>query len=383
MERKLDWFAAGAFMIFFIATALHELAPNLFEACRIGLRDLVQVVINFFVYTGVLENPTLVILGLTVPIFILTVTFVGRAGLLAKTQSEELQRLESKEFEDRIHSLQESIKENGHDTKALRKQVLELEALKAKSARNAKRIDTKYASLGLEHAVLRPSLALFLSYVFQKLISGSLSFGQDGLLLFLAIICLIYGLAKVATTLAVVEEILLRTDSDESKELRETLIDTFKAVFPASDTTEKSIKELKKTLLQIEKQKRPQPSIWFQEGMPIKLAANGDFKLAFSINLSEDGASEANNAFAFIITDPEIEVLPSANNAYSVNQQDKDYILPLGNTAFFEIGKIRRMIKCTRTVQIRTKKSGKYRLLYRVGCDNYAEKMKETTIIVG
>lgn len=336
-----------------------------------------------FVYTSkIFENPTLVLLGLTIPIFVLTVTFVGKAARTAKTLSAEIEKSKTAEYEEKIKALRATIDQNSHDPKNLKQQVTELEVLKNQSTRAVKQIEHKYGALGLEHAVLRPSLAFFVSYAFQKIMSSSIATWQNELYLFIALVALIYGISKVVMTLSVVEELLLKTDSDQSKELRDAIVDTFKAIIPNDDNAQKSVTELKKALLEIEEGRKPKPSISFVGDKPIKVAANSEVTVAFDVNLSATGAPEANDVYIFIIVEPAIEILPLPAGTYRLVTQNEDYAIPKGRSAYFGIDKVRRQISCRREFKLKTGAAGTFKLQYRIGCDGYAEEAKKTTIVV-
>lgn len=373
------------FLIVLICTLvvflLRKLSPYYFEILWQFTFVLGRGVINYFVTTPFLEGPTLVLMGTTIPIFILTVTLLGKATKVAKEQHAKEEEKSTKEYDEKIKDLKDKIITNPRDTAALGNQVNELEKAKQSSGIESARIERRYQALGLECAVIQPSLAMLFSFCLQKALGASHGAVINGLLLILSLCAFTYGLVKIILTLVVVEEISGRNEEDKRSELREVVTAALSLERGKDVESPKALEEaLMSTLKAIDDKKSLHPRILF-DGQPFVFPSMSEGKILFMVNLDEQAPPEVSNATVMLIVSPAIEILGSSE--YRVMKQRASYTIPLGNTAIFDLGKIRKHLHYDySTLNIRTTDPGVYSLHYKVDCDDYAESVKSVEIVV-
>lgn len=125
--------------------------------------------INFATVAGLVSNITFVLLGIIVPIFVFTVTLIGNAARLAKEQQSSTEQKNKEEFDNEVKELNKKLKEIGpEDLAKLKEQINNLEIKKRYTEDKIKKIEIKYASLGLTNSVIIPGTYLIISLILNK-----------------------------------------------------------------------------------------------------------------------------------------------------------------------------------------------------------------------
>lgn len=320
--------------------------------------------IDFYFLGEIISNLALVLIGIIITVFVLTVTLLGRAAKLAKEKRTETEQKSKQEFDKDIATLNQKLKENPSDLGGLKKQIADLESKKNYTENQLKELEIKYRALGLKESVFAPGGLFLTSLVFGNwiiLISQSqiwkfISFS-------LSLIFLAYGIKKIKLTLQAVSDVSLSTDDYQSAQLQNALIQALKTV---------------------ENEKEPRPSIIFKEKSPFIFKINTEATIEFSIILLTPGNIEAKNVDVWFLSSPEIELLKSKNSVEPF-KQNSDFVIPNANTIIFKFGIIQRHNKSTGILKIKTTTAGNFKLKYKVNSDNHVESLsanQEIGIIV-
>jgi hypothetical protein len=134
----------------------------------------------------------------------------------------------------------------------------------------------------------------------------------------------------------------------------------------------------------IEGDKEPRPKIVFKENPPFIYPPYTESTIVFSVELPTPGAAEAKNVDVWFLISPEIEIMESSNYKTPF-QQDPSYVIPSANTTRYPFNLVKRYVKSSGKVKIKTTAPGEYKLRYKADCENHAEAAtteKEITIIV-
>jgi len=188
--------------------------------------------IDFSIVAKLASSFTIVLLGITVPIFVFTVTLIGNAARLAKEQQATTEQENKEGFDKDIADLNKKLEKIlPAGIAELKEQISNLEIKRRYTEDKIKKIEAKYASLGLKNSVLVPAEFFILSLLFNNFF---ISLSGNHLWQFISVVSglffLYLGIRKIIFTLEVVQEVSLIADSRRSEELRNSLIEALKTV---------------------------------------------------------------------------------------------------------------------------------------------------------
>lgn len=324
-----------------------------------------------------ISNINLLLLGVTIPIFVFTVTLLGNAAKISNEEKTAAEEVNKKQFDEEILALNEQVKTNPHDLNGLKEKISVLETKKKFTAEKIKDIENKYKSLTLQDAVLVPGVYLVASLaVLNILIPLNSSLIWTALIICIGTIPLLLALRKVITTLRAVQEVSLNLDGSEEKEiinsinnLRIAVIETLRVYKDEKKGMRDSVLEALKA---IEDQKEPKPYVQFTEKSPFLLKIGVETEFAFVINLrTPDGNEQADNVDAWFIISPEIEILPGPYG--KPFQQRQSYSIPNANTVIYRVSRVRKYTRTAGSIKLKATTSGKFKLITKVNCDGHTE----------
>lgn len=320
---------------------------------------------NYLPLTNFLSDISMLLLGVTIPIFVFTVTILGNAVKLAKEQKENTEQQNKKEFDEEIVNLNKEISNNLAQKNlldTLKEKISNIESKKLFTEDKLKKIENKYNTLNLKNSVFVPGSVFILSIFIQKiLVPINDNKLWQSIIIIIGMFVLSFGIQKIVTLLSVIQEVSIDDGERKSEELKNSLINALETM---------------------EDKKEPKPFLKFKEKAPFILKANTENEIEFRILLREPGGSEAKNINLWILLSPELDVLPIAGYGKSF-KQNKSYSIPNANTIIYDdIDIIRTNINCTKKIKIKTTTAGNYKLRYMINCDNHVGTDQDIDIIV-
>ena len=369
-EEKYSFLAK---VIFVLLAALAELLfliksnPRFGEAFNFFIKTTADhfKLIDYSSLTNFLSDISMLLLGITIPIFVFTVTLLGNAAKLAREQKETTEQQNKKEFDEEISGLNKEITEHLGDTSllaTLKEKISDIEAKKKFTEDKLKKIENKYNVLNLKNSVFIPGGIFIVSIFFQKVLVfvSSNKLWQSAILL-IGLGILGVGIKKVAVLLSVVQEVSIDDGERKSEELKNSLINALET---------------------IEDKKEPKPFLKFNEKAPFILKSNTENEIDFQVSLKLPGGTEARNVSLWILSSPEIEILPGFGHGNSF-KQGRSYPIPNANTVIYDnIESLRNNVKCAKKIKIKTSVAGNYKLRYMINCDNHTGTDQDIDIIV-
>ncbi len=320
--------------------------------------------IDFSRLSKLISDLDLILIGVIITIFVLTVTFLGRAAKLARDIKTETEQKSKQEFDKEISLLQQKVKDSPDDLESLKQQISELEEKKKYTVDQLNLLEKKYNALGLKESVLLPGTLFLLSLIFGNwviLISGKQSWECASFLL--ALIFLVCGVNKIISALRTISDVSLNTDDHQFKQLENALTQALKTV---------------------ESDKEPRPVVKFIETPPFVFKANSSGEIKFEIDLLLPGNPEAKNVDVWFLCSPELILLKEGNSAEPFKQKDT-YTIPNANTIRYKYNLVRKHTRYHGIIRLKTTVAGSFKMRYKADCDNHVESInseKEIGIIV-
>ncbi len=320
--------------------------------------------IDFYLLGATLSILALILIGIIITVFVLTVTLLGRAAKLTKEKRAETEQKSKQEFDKDIANLNQKLKEDPEDIQGLKKQIGDLETKKTYNENQLKELERKYSALGLKKSVLVPGGLFLASLFFGKWV---ILVNQNQIWQFasfcLSLIFLLYGIQKIILSLQAVSEVSLNADDYQSDQLQNALTQALKT---------------------IESEKEPRPSVIFKEKPPFIFTTNAEAKIDFEIDLILPGNKEARNVDVWFLSSREIELLedPAYGKPF---KQKNSFDIPNANTIRYKFDIVRKHTRTSGLVKIKTTVAGNFKLRYKVDCDNHVESVsadREAGIIV-
>lgn len=321
--------------------------------------------IDFRLLGDTLSNIALLLIGVIITIFVLSVTLLGKAAKISRETKAETEQKSRQEFEKHIELLRQKIKNKPDDIGGLKEEIEILETKRDYARNVVVELDRKYNALGLKESVLIPGGLFLMSILFsnwvilvgRNIIWHSASF-------FIALASLSFGVQKIIFSLQSVQEFSLNTkDEDQIKQNKPK----------QTQNQSKQIRDaLVKALRVVEESKEPKPYITFKEDPPFLFKPNTEGVIKFEVNLKKTGNIEAKNVDAWFMFSPEIEILESTN--YSAPfKQGPTHLIPNANTIIYKFDVVRKHTTTNGIIKIKTTAPGIFKLRYKVECDGHGE----------
>jgi hypothetical protein len=310
--------------------------------------------------------------AITVTVFVIAASLLGRAIEESSRKQEEVVREESSEFDKTIAGLQKRL---GGAKKAeviddLKKQISEYEERKKGAEKELKRISQRYGLLTVKGTVLYPGLFLLISIV----IAGTARYiatlppvtGLDGteillvlipgwiedpILLFVAnvawglsLLALAWGCYRICRCLKVIEGVAITTEEAQFK---------------------RTTKALEMALERHEESKLPRLKLEFEKGKPpFNFKPGVEEIIEFSVDFEQGDIAKGVEAWFFA---PEGFIFPGSKTWY----QSSSYSIPNALTTRVKLGEVRRWFRKAGKLTIKTpSETGEYRLRYQMFCED-------------
>jgi hypothetical protein len=325
--------------------------------------------INFAVVANLISGIAQVLLIVPFTIFIFSATLLGNAAKIVKEKKASAEFKNKQEFDKNIAELQEKLKLNPNDITGLKTQIDKFEIKKKYTDNEIKKIEKKYNSLGVNDGVIYPVILLTASIFFG---SGVMYISENKLWQFFSLlisfVLLIRAVQKIILTLEAAQDVAFDTDNYKTEQLSSSLSKTL-------ETRDAQLRDsLIKALEVIGEKKEPKPILKFEEQPPFVFEANAEIEIKFHLKLDEEGNPEAKNVEAWFILSPEIETLKD-DHYLNLKKQKSNFIIPNANGIKYPFPLIRQHTSYPGVLKIKTTTQGKFKLLYRVLCDNHTESI--------
>jgi len=134
----------------------------------------------------------------------------------------------------------------------------------------------------------------------------------------------------------------------------------------------------------VEEEKEPKPYLKFKEKPPFIIKPNTEANIEFDVDLKTPGNKEAKNVDMWFLISPEIEILPDPSYTKSFKQR-AEWEIPNANTTIYKFELVRKHTRTSGCIKIKTTTKGKYKIRYKVDCDNHVESTeaeKEIDVLV-
>lgn len=335
-----------------LATSTKQLTDGL--APSTFLNHFLEVLssVDFHLLSSTLSSIGLVLLGVVITIFVLTVTLLGKAAKVSKERRAEAEQKISQDFDRDIENLKKQIETSPHDIATLKQKIEDLETKKTYTKSVLDELDDTYNTLGLKESVLFPGGLFLLGILLNNwviLISENKSYQ---LVVFLISFSLLFGgIRKIIFTLQSIQYFSLNIKDDQIEQLQNTFIDALKTV---------------------ESDKSPKPVVTFKEKPPFIFKVNTENNIEFKIGLKTPGKDEAKNVDAWFLFSPEIEIIESSKYGKPFSQTP-DYSIPKANTVRYKLDLVKKHTADWRKITINPTVTGMFKMRYKVDCDDYAE----------
>jgi len=308
--------------------------------------------------------------AITVTVFVIAASLLGRAIEESSRKQEEVVREESSEFDKTIAGLQKRL---GGAKKAeviddLKKQISEYEERKKGTEKELKRISQRYGLLTVKGTVLYPGLFLLISIV----IAGTARYiatlppvtGLDGteillvlipgwiedpILLFVAnvawglsLLAIAWGSYRICRCLKVIEGVAITTEEAQ-----------FKSTTKALETALERHEEAKRPKLELKFTQRKPPFSFKPEIVET---------IKFGVTLEQGDVAKGVEVWFFA---PEGFEFPGSKTW----RQDSDYAIPSALTTTISLKDLNRGVSLSGSLTIKTPlKKDEYSLGYKLAC---------------
>jgi cell division protein FtsL len=319
-----------------------------------------------FLYLGnLLSDLSIALIGVVITVFILTVTFLGRAAKISKEKRAEVEQKSKLDFDKDIDLLKEKINTKPTEINQLKKQISDLEKKKDFAEKKILGIEQTYSALRLVNVVIKPG-GFFLTSAFLTQWFIPMSIGQvwQAGVFCVAFLCVCLGVKRIISTLVVVQDVSLDgVDDNQLSHIQKGLIDALRT---------------------IESEKEPKPVIKFKEKSPFVLKNNIETFIEFEVDLEQPGNKEARNVNVWFIMSPEIQIIPS--NEYTTPFfQRSSYPIASAVTTIYKFEIVRKHVIARGKIKIKPTSVGTFKLRYKIDCDSHVEpatRDQEIDIIV-
>lgn len=303
------------------------------------------------------------LIAITVTIFVLAVSLLGRAIKLSVQEQTIAEERSKKDTDDEIQELQEELEKAKAECQ-LSPEVLirKLQKLESKQRRHKQKlfwIKLKPKLLTTIGGVFIPGIFFILSIIFSLIarheLSQSIS-AATSTYLFLTILFMVIGILYICLILRVIQGVAITTE--------ETAFTIQKEVF-------------KEALLEIDEAKKPTLFLEFSDSKPpFHVVADSEFTIDFSVGLNK-GQVAKNSVIAFwtpaAFKFPEgTKKLPTRYKKYAEHTSCR-----------LDVGELRFPFDTLLSIKLTTpSEPGKYMCVYRLYCEGFNSEYKEFDIIV-
>jgi len=302
------------------------------------------------------------LLGVTIPVFIFTVAFLGSAIERAKQEEKRAKDKQDQDFQLKINHLEnkvKALKESG-DSSQLESQLKEIKKMRRLHNKQIKTIKGKYAALEFHHSILLPGVGFLLAMLFSH------TSGLNSLNVYLrisfwlaALGSITFGVFKIARSLLLAQEISSTSEELQSKRMT----DAYKAA-----------------LVAFKKETEEQLAVVFRNiSFPLTCKPLTEITIDFRVVLTQGKIAHTVELWFFVPDGFELLSPPESDSW----KQGDDFVVPNIRTIKRGLETIRRGIKGSSSVKFKTPSvAGTYFILYKITSDEYLGDRKQLELVV-
>lgn len=299
----------------------------------------------------------LTFLGIVVPIFSLSASFLGHAVEKAKEKAEKRRVDVEKELKEEFEKLEEKLKESGKSTNRgsdilTESLKIEGELAKLKTSREnfqkeSAQIIRRYDMLKFKDGVLMPGFLFLCTIIFSLLAKICILLGYANISWVISLIFLSLGVYRVCQNLSVIQEVALSSDRYQQERM-------FEAISKAFETQAES--------------EQPVLVLSFKES-PFKFPKSSEIRINFKVELTKGKIARAVKILFLV---PKEFDFPNINSKWN---QDTDYTIPNALTVEVDIGDMRRGVVHSNSIMIKTPpKSDNYKIGYNLNSEEFNKR---------
>ena len=299
----------------------------------------------------------LTFLGIVVPIFSLSTSFLGHAVEKAKEKAEKRREEAEVELRKEFEDLEKKLKKNRESadrTRDVLEESLKIEGdlAKLKASRynfkkESAQIIKRYDMLKFKDGVLIPGFLFLCTIIFVLLAKICIVTGYANISWVISLVFLSLGVNRVCQNLSVIQEVALSSD----KYQQERMFEAISKAFERQAESEQPVLELS-----------------FKE-KSFRFSKSSEIKINFKVELTK-GKIARNTEILFLVP-KEFDFL----DVKSRWNQDANYFIPNALTAEIDVGDIRRGVSHTQSITIKTPpKADKYKIGYNLTSEEFTKR---------
>lgn len=310
------------------------------------------------IFSQLLSNTALGVVGLTVAIYVVGVTFLGKASKLQREHQEQARQDSKSKFNAEKEKLTKEISESSREQlPALRDKLKRVEQGLSIADKEIQAIERKYDAINLRHSVIWPSVLSGLAILLQYLREQSfIVIGWSNLPLIIDLISLalfVLALRYVYNALRSLQFISAESEGYESQQMQD-------AVYQA--------------LVKVDADKRPNLQLKILNEPPLLLTRGQNFELKYQVNLSKGGAEEAKNVEVWMLFSE--GVIPEQGKGQRKPfKQGNDSAFPNAWTVICDHSLVKWGTITSGSVKLKAEQKGDYVMKYRINCDGVADSI--------
>lgn len=293
------------------------------------------------------------LIGIDVAVFIFSVTLLGNAISKSEKEKKSEEEKAKTEFDTQIKQVAEELKlaKKSRDTTDLVEKITHLE-------NNKKRVDCRIREITKRYSLItfRGSIAYTVSFLISALIVNNLAtnltepFGT--LVTVMSIVLIVFGVARIYKILRLIEEVSISSDSFQIEKMK----GAFHDALTSHEKDKECILGFKTRNLQ---------------GFKVDINA----KIDFILKLSRGNMAENVSLLFFLPKDLEA-IRPS-----DTWRQDEDFPFPDNKKSVqIDIGKIIKGVDSIFSLEVKSQKTGKHQIYYKIISSNSADSIRGFTI---
>jgi hypothetical protein len=291
--------------------------------------------------------------AITVTVFVIAASLLGRAIEESSRKQEEVVLKESSEFDETIAGLQKKLKgaKKADVIDDLKNQISDYEAKKRRADEELKRISQRYGLLTVKGTVLYPGIFFLASIVLAGVARYIVTLPQvwvANVAWGLALLALAWGCYRICQCLRVIEGVAITTEEAQFK---------------------RTTQALEKALERHEESKRPKLELKFRKREPpFSFKPDVEESIEFGISVKQGDVARGTEVWFLA---PKGFEFPGRETWY----QSDDAPIPNALTTCFDLGDLKRGTNYTQALITRMpSETGEYILRYRLKCEGFASE---------